>query len=103
MTGRKRVVFTTNSKVPEPKIHVGFRIKKSLADYLEERAGGERGVETKIVEEALLQHRTFFKRLSPMKAQLAQLALDEGLEWPTDENELYLRLIERALEKPKKK
>lgn len=87
----------------EPTRQFAFRVPKSLSDYVAKRAGTKRGALTRVIEDALGLHRALYRALEQHKPQLQQFALDEGMDWATQESEVYVRLILRALEDAKQR
>lgn len=76
---------------------ISFRLPKAADTYLRRSAKVRRGI-THTLLDALSLHEALNERLMQHKKQLQQFALDEGLDWETDEPLVYVRLIERGLQ-----
>lgn len=89
-----------NEKAREAKVQVGFRVRQSLADYIEKRTdGGAHGAGTRLIEDALGLHKSLFEKLASHKQQLARFAVDNGFDLHEQEAEVYARLILLGLAK----
>lgn len=87
----------------EAKVQRGWRLRQSLVSYLAERAkSGSHGAETRLVEDAIALHQALYEKLSPLKQQLAQYALDEGLDLREQEAEVLTKLVLAGLKSRKR-
>lgn len=97
-----RVLRRHTGKKNEATKPTGWRLQKSLFDYVEQAAAAQRVPKTRVVEDALSMHRELSEKLSAHKPRFQRFALDEGLDWDTQETEVYARLIQRGLEQHEK-
>lgn len=77
---------------------VAMRLSETMRLYLEERAKNLGFTVTDVVKSAVRLHRALHLRLAAHRIALQRYALDEGLDWSTQEAEVYARLIIRGLE-----
>jgi len=75
---------------------ISFRLPASTDTYLRRAAKSMGGI-TQVLVDMLRLHEGLSEKLAPHKAQLQQLALDEKLDWVTQEPEVYVRAIKRGL------
>lgn len=77
---------------------IAARFPKSLHDYVKARAGERRGELTRVVLDIVELHKQLSERLASEKISIQRFALDERLDWSTQEAEVYARLIKRGLD-----
>lgn len=87
----------------EPTKQLAFRLPKSLADYIIKRAGDKRGAPTRMVEKAIALHKYLYEKAMPHKPRLQRFALDKGLDWDTQEDEVYVQALLLGLDAHEKK
>lgn len=75
---------------------ISFRLPASTDTYLRRVAKTMGGITHALVDALRLQEGLSAK-LAPHKARLQRFALDEKLDWVTQEPEVYARAIERGL------
>lgn len=76
---------------------VSVRLPSSVDAYLRRTSKMMRGLTYALVD-ALRMHEGLHQGLAPHKLRLQRFALDEGLDWVTQEPLVYVRAIERGLE-----
>lgn len=81
---------------------ISFRLPKSADAYLRELAKTMGGITPGILAAVGLHERLRAGTL-PLKLRLQRFALDEGMDWATQEPEVYVRAIERGLADAEKK
>lgn len=77
---------------------MALRVPANLEKYVRDRAGGRRGGITEVLEDALKIHQHLFERLGSHRIRIQRYALDESLDWPSKEPEVYSKLILRGLD-----
>jgi len=83
----------------EMKIQRGWRLKKSLVEYIEERsAKAAHGAGTALVEDALTLHKVLHERLGREGLRLQRYAADQQLDMGRDSAEVVARLVLAGLE-----
>jgi hypothetical protein len=82
----------------EETVTVAARLPRSLHEYVMARAGERRGELTRVLLEMIQLHMQLAERLASDKIRIQRFALDEHLDWTTQEAEVYARLIKRGLE-----
>lgn len=97
----------------ERRLVLPLRVPESLLDYVRTRAGwtknkgkwtsGGHGAMTRVTEDLVRLHMHLHRRLLEFKIRLQRYALDEGLDWQTQEHEVYARLVIRGLEDAERK
>lgn len=88
------------------------RVPESLLNYVRERAGWKKvngkwqkggGELTRVIEDSLKLHQQLHGVLKEHKLRLQRVALDAGLDWQTQEAEVYGRMIIEGLEVAEKR
>lgn len=100
--GRRTVLWDKGDGVPpedggESKL-VATRLPETMRSYLDGLAKKTGATVTDVLKNAIRLHRAMNTRLAPDRIRLQRYALDEGLDWSTQEAEVYSRLILRGLE-----
>lgn len=75
---------------------ISFRLPASADGYLRQLSKTMGGITTAILAAVTLHERLRAGTL-PLKLRLQRFALDEQLDWATQEPEVYVRAIERGL------
>jgi hypothetical protein len=85
------------------RVLIALRVPPSLAKYVDDRSKEQRGGKTRVLEDALQIHRHMFERLAKDRVRIQLFAINEGLEWPKQEAEVYARLIQRGLDEAERR
>lgn len=81
---------------------ISIRLQASVDAYLRRIAKTMGGI-TPVLVDALRLREGLGEGLAPHKVRLQRFALDEGLDWMTQEIAVYTRAIERGLEAAEQK
>lgn len=95
--GRTTVLLDEGKKKKEARGKmISFRLPKSTDAYLREHAKTLGGI-TPAILDAVNLHQRLRAGTLPLKLRLQRFALDEGLDWATQEPEVLVKAIERGL------
>lgn len=87
----------TQKRGAEKTTQVNLRVPGSLLEYADKEATTQQKERTDVFLSALSFQRDLAQVLVPLKQRIAQVAINENLEWPTQEVEVLRRIVEKGL------